>query len=301
MIRFFTHVLHRHHAIVAIVPPSHHCPSSPLVAMTSANPIIEPYWAAFITHFSKFQLHTLLTFVIHEVAYFLTYLYFHLLDKVPSLRSYKIQPDKSNTPPLIRNCFLKVMRNHLLIVLPIIFVTHPVFDLMGTTHSVESLPDFGTIALHIVFFVLVEDLVFYIGHRLLHLPYLYKNIHSVHHEHAAPFGLAAEYAHPIEVIFLGTATIAGPMIIGPHLFTLYLYLTLRAIQTVECHSGYDFPWSLNRWFPLYGGADFHDHHHRIHSGNYSSMFTWVDALMGTDSSYQIWKRKQRARQSVKAH
>jgi hypothetical protein len=31
----------------------------------------------------------------------------------------------------------------------------------------------------------------------------YKAIHKIHHQYSAPFGLAAEYASPIEVMILG--------------------------------------------------------------------------------------------------
>jgi len=42
--------------------------------------------------------------------------------------------------------------------------------------------------------------------RLLHHHSIYKYVHKVHHDHAAPFGMAAEYAHPIETAFLGLGT-----------------------------------------------------------------------------------------------
>jgi 4-alpha-methyl-delta7-sterol-4alpha-methyl oxidase len=126
--------------------------------------------------------------------------------------------------------------------------------------------------------------------------------------YATPFGLTSEYAHPAEILFLGFATIIGPAITGPHLFTLWLWMSLRVLETVEAHCGYDFPWSFSKIFPLYGGlvsiythflyvfifleivfwtffiwmacrADFHDYHHRLlytKSGNYSSTFTYMD-------------------------
>lgn len=259
----------------------------------SGIPMIESLWGSLTANCTEFQLKTLITFVLHETFYWGAYIPFLLADYIPHCRKWKIQPEKENTGPLIANCTRRLLFNHFLLVLPIIMATHPIFDLMGAQYTVEALPPLTTVFWQVAIFFLIEDFVFYWGHRALHTPYLYKKVHSIHHEHSAPFGLAAEYAHPFEVMFLGAATLAGPMIFGPHLFTLYIYLALRCVQTVECHSGYDFPWNLNRWFPLYGGADFHDHHHRIHSGNYSSTFVWVDKLYGTDEVYQAWKGKQR--------
>lgn len=129
--------------------------------------------------------------------------------------------------------------------------------------------------------------------------------------YATPFGLTSEYAHPAEILFLGFATIIGPAITGPHLMTLWLWMVLRVLETVEAHCGYHFPCSLSNFIPLYGGwvfiladilnwsymfcvhsyccfwlwfhkfcsADFHDYHHRLlytKSGNYSSTFVYMD-------------------------
>lgn len=257
--------------------------------------IIEATWRFATDTFTDFQLKTVVTFIIHEICYWGAYIPFYIADAIPYFRRWKVQLDKENTTSAQMNCARGVLLNHFLLVLPIIVATHPIFDLLGMKSSVDSVPTVPQMALQIFAFFLIEDFVFYWGHRALHTPFLYKHVHSVHHQHAAPFGIAAEYAHPLEVLFLGTATLAGPMVYPPHLFTLYVYLALRCLQTVECHSGYEFPWSLNRWFPLYGGAYFHDHHHRIHSGNYSSTFVWVDALFGTDAAFQHWKRKQSLR------
>lgn len=72
--------------------------------------------------------------------------------------------------------------------------------------------------------------------------------------YATPFGLTSEYAHPAEILFLGFATVVGPALTGPHLFTLWLWVILRVLETVDAHSGYDFPWSPSNFLPLYGGC-----------------------------------------------
>jgi methylsterol monooxygenase len=130
---------------------------------------------------------------------------------------------------------------------------------------------------------------------LLHHASIYKYIHKVHHDHQAPFGIAAEYAHPIETAFLGLGTIMGPvlcaMTYGMHLVTLYVWLVVRVLQTVEVHSGYDFPWSLNNWVPFWGGAEFHDYHHKTFVDNYSSTFTVWDSVFGTNTRYLAAKER----------
>ncbi|GBG73000.1 hypothetical protein CBR_g12719 [Chara braunii] len=162
---------------------------------------------------------------------------------------------------------------------------------MGMKTSLP-LPPWKTVALQIVFFFVIEDFIFYWGHRALHTKFLYQHVHRVHHEYAAPFGLASQYAHPFEIIFLGVATAAGPALIGPHIFTLWLWMCLRILEAMDVHSGYDFPWSLSKVFPLYAGSHHHDYHHRLlytKSGNYGSTFTYMDWLFGTDTGYRKLK------------
>lgn len=104
------------------------------------------------------------------------------------------------------------------------------------------------------------------AHQALHYGPLYRNIHKLHHRYSAPFGLAAEFAHPFEIIILGMGTVGGPLLYcylthNLHILTVYIWIVLRLFQAVDAHSGYDFPWSLHHIFPLWSGADHHDFHH----------------------------------------
>jgi len=140
-------------------------------------------------------------------------------------------------------------------------------------------------ALQILLFFVMEDAWHYFAHKALHYGPLYRNIHKLHHKYSAPFGLAAEYAHPAEILILGLGTI-NTLIFGMlayhiftaigtigspllycylsghlHIVTMYLWITLRLWQAVDAHSGYDFPWSLRKIIPFWAGADYHDFHH----------------------------------------
>ena len=82
-----------------------------------------------------------------------------------------------------------------------------------------------------------------IAHKLLHTGPLYKHIHKLHHQHAAPFGLAAEYAHPVETLILGAGTLSGPLLYcwymrEFHILTMYIWVVLRLFQAIDAHSGY---------------------------------------------------------------
>ena len=68
-----------------------------------------------------------------------------------------------------------------------------------------------------------------------------------------------------------------------HIFTVYIWITLRLFQAVDAHSGYDFPWSLRHWFPMWAGADHHDYHHQTSVNCFSTSFRHWDYWLGTDS------------------
>jgi methylsterol monooxygenase len=147
-------------------------------------------------------------------------------------------------------------------------------------------PPLSKMAIQILVFFLVEDTWHYWMHRALHWGPLYKNVHKIHHNYQAPFGLAAEYASPIEVAILGMGTVFAPIawsaITGDlHVMTMYVWIILRLFQAIDAHSGYDFPWSLHHFIPFWAGADFHDVHHERFIGNYSSSFRWWDYAMDT--------------------
>jgi len=144
---------------------------------------------------------------------------------------------------------------------------------------------------------------------------MYQYIHKMHHENSgtlppnlsfsshlliddddgigslpflfpAPFSIAGEYAHPVEQMILGVGTVIGPCLFAKHVTTVYLWMIVRLFQVVDCHSGYDFPWSLNRFLPFYGGAEYHDFHHETFV-RLSVLFTFDRAL--PDSSHSEWQ------------
>nr|XP_043609713.1 methylsterol monooxygenase 2-2 isoform X1 [Erigeron canadensis] len=278
--------------------------------------VIETAWTYLITHFSDFQLACVGSFILHEAVFFLSGLPFIFMERAGWFKKYKIQA-KNNTTEAQGKCITRLLLYHFCVNLPVTLASYPVFKFMGMRSSLP-LPSWKVISTQILFYFIVEDFIFYWGHRILHTKWLYKHIHSVHHEYATPFGLTSEYAHPAEILFLGFATIFGPAITGPHLITLWLWMMVRVLETVEAHCGYHFPWSLSNFLPLYGGlvtivciyhrlsilddnffffleilrSDFHDYHHRLiytKSGNYSSTFVYMDWIFGTDHGYRKLK------------
>eukprot|EP00294_Goniomonas_avonlea_P014194 CAMPEP_0114540708 /NCGR_PEP_ID=MMETSP0114-20121206/919_1 /TAXON_ID=31324 /ORGANISM="Goniomonas sp, Strain m" /LENGTH=163 /DNA_ID=CAMNT_0001724903 /DNA_START=362 /DNA_END=853 /DNA_ORIENTATION=+ len=146
----------------------------------------------------------------------------------------------------------------------------------------KDMPTLPVTLWHLFVCLVIEDFMHYVLHRALHHPKLYKLIHKDHHLHTYPFGLTAVYASPQEVSILSMATFAGPLLLQPHLSTIYLWIILRELDAVESHSGYDFPWHPSNFsFGMWGAVKFHDYHHESQLKNFASRFTVWDKLFGT--------------------
>ncbi|KAL4915469.1 fatty acid hydroxylase superfamily-domain-containing protein [Aspergillus aurantiobrunneus] len=248
----------------------------------------EQLWWAHYTFWNNDILATgIITFLAHELVYFGRCLAWIVADALPNIfQRFKIQDQKP--PPSVGDqwtCIKYILAIHLIVELPLIVLFHPMMELCSVEYTLPF-PSIPLITAQIALFFIVEDTYHYWLHRAMHWGPLYRTIHRVHHQYAAPFGLTAEYASPAETFLLGLGTICPPLLLGyvtgdVHLITVLMWMALRQLQAIDAHSGYDFPWSLRRLVPFWGGADWHDDHHRYFWGNYSSSFTYWDILMGT--------------------
>lgn len=194
------------------------------------------------------------------------------------------------------DCAVLVLISHLTVELPQIWLFHPMATFFNMEYGVPF-PPLWKIALTILVFFVAEDAWHYWFHRALHYGPFYRTIHKLHHTYSAPFGLAAEYASPIEVMLLGFGVVGIPIVWVSltrdlHLVTMYLWIILRLMQAIDAHSGYDFPWSLRRFIPFWAGADHHDLHHERFIGNYSSSFRWWDYFLDTQAGEEASKKRR---------
>jgi len=264
----------------------------------AGTPFIEEGWAFLVRQVGEDTMQTWGTLVAHEVFYFGSYIPFLIADFIPALRKYKVQVDKPNTFNTYWKCFKYLIFVHFVVQWGMMLLFKPVMLKLGL-QVVGPLPSWSDVALTVFVSFILEDAYFYVVHRALHYGPLYKYIHKKHHDYAAPIGIAAEYAHPIESMFLGIGTLVGPVLLTRHLFSLWVWLLVRLYQTVEAHSGYNFPWNPTRFIPFWGGAIFHDFHHETFTGNFSSTFTYMDWMFGTSKQYYTRKERREKEQSQK--
>lgn len=194
-----------------------------------------------------------------------------------------------------RNQFWSLVRSSLLTTTFNVLLTIPLsamnYDLsvkLGYSATAQDIPSLTTIVRHIFTFMVIEDTMFYWGHRLLHqYSYLYLNIHKYHHKWVQSISLSAEATNFIEFVISNVIPFAtGPLFCGAHLLEIYMWTIWRIGETITNHSGYDFPWTVWSILPFQGSAYAHEAHHSVSlgsnkSGNYASFFIWWDYMMGS--------------------
>ncbi|KAK4698519.1 methylsterol monooxygenase, partial [Phenoliferia sp. Uapishka_3] len=288
------------------------------VNTTGLNPL-ELAWMSWYERFDSPVVATgIMSFLLHEIVYFGRCIPFMIIDAMPYFNKWKLQPNKVPSKEEQWACTKAVLLTHFTVELPQIWLFEPLARSLGMKTFEVPFPTLTTMALQITLFFFLEDTWHYWAHRLFHYRLFYKFVHKIHHKYSAPFGLAAEYAHPFEIVSLGAGTVLAPLVFcwytqNLHIITMYTWIVLRLLQAVDSHSGYQFPWSLNNFFFLWGGADGHDYHHEMFVDNYSSSFKHWDYLfgkqqlqarsktvtdnptdLGTDKKYHAYRAKQAA-------
>ncbi|KAK7847605.1 methylsterol monooxygenase 1-1 [Quercus suber] len=201
------------------------------------------------------------------------------LARLAGVDRYKIQPKVRLSWPEIFRCYKDVMRIFLLVVGPLQLVSYPSIKMIGIRAGLP-LPSGWEMFAQLLVYFLIEDYTNYWIHRFLHNKWGYEKIHRVHHEYTAPIGYAAPYAHWAEVLILGIPSFLGPAMVPGHMITFWLWISLRNIEAIDTHSGYDFPWSPTKYIPFYGGAEYHDYHHYVGGQSQSNFASLKGELKG---------------------
>ena len=142
-----------------------------------------------------------------------------------------------------------------------------------------------------------ESFWFYWIHRLLHVRWLYRHVHSLHHRNVNVGPWSGLSMHPVEhVIFLGSVLVHW--VVAAHPVHILYHLQYNALTAATTHTGFEglVVRDRNR---LRLGTFHHQMHHRYFECNYGSLELPWDKLFGSfhdgtpDAHERIKERRRR--------
>lgn len=258
-----------------------------------------PYWPQFLSLFPTDEqlAYALSVSVVHIAMLLFGNVFFALLywsDAFSCHHSYKIAvkrwPWQSQNVEEVRSFWLLMYEsigltlfNNLVLALPLAYLNFPMAKKLGYSADVKDIPSPLVVMVSLLAFVLIEDLLFYIAHRSLHLyKPLYRAVHKRHHLWTFSLSIAAEASHPFEFLLANaTPFAAGPLLLGAHLSTMLTWMLFRIGETLVHHSGYEIPFSVWKALPFAADSTVHDLHHSENTGNYGSFLIVWDTIFGT--------------------
>ena len=120
---------------------------------------------------------------------------------------------------------------------------------------------------------------FYFGHRLLHVPFLYRTVHRLHHRNVEVGPWSGLSMHPVEhVIYFSTVVVQWVLALHP-VNALY-QLQLAAFYPALGHCGFE-KLTIGKKLGLDGGSYFHYLHHKYFECNYGGSLAPLDKWFGT--------------------
>lgn len=124
-------------------------------------------WIVWLERLGPLWFSALGTFIIHEVFYFGSHLFWTSMSWLPFTSKYKLQPNAYSTWVAHYRCLIQVLFNHACIELPMMMAVEPIFG-GGGLRLAPPFTSVWRVAWVVAISFVLEDFYFYWVHRFLH-------------------------------------------------------------------------------------------------------------------------------------
>lgn len=166
-------------------------------------------------------------------------------------------------------------------------------------HSIKSILIFGLSALPIIYLVRIEviqllpntwinvlvglivltlwnEVHFYVVHRIMHLKFMMKHVHYIHHRSTVPTVYSVYSFHWVEASLLSTIPLTIVPFIPFSIVAVFLYPLVSILFNFAGHCNYRFGDGKGDSWLLFGTT--HNEHHSKGRRNYGFVFNFLDKL-----------------------
>lgn len=154
------------------------------------------------------------------------------------------------------------------------------FDIYPGFASHGVFPEISAALAYVIFY----DFYFYWSHRLLHIGWLYRYVHVVHHKSINPTPFTSFSFHPIETIINLLYFFPIVWLFPMSLETALFLVVLTDFSNVMGHLGYEFIPALTRrhwWGSWLTTPTHHNLHHQVSRFNFGLFWNGWDKLFKT--------------------
>lgn len=184
--------------------------------------------------------------------------------------------EKINERPYSREQLRFELRQSLISIVVFGFSTLPLAYLIRIQVIHPAAPSLTNILLGLMILTFWNEIHFYLVHRIMHLPWLMKKVHHIHHRSVVPSVFSVYSFHPLEAFLLSSVLITIAPFYPFPTAALMLFPTVSILINFSGHSNYRLALKTNKKWLLF--ATKHNDHHGKAGREFGFMTNFMDDL-----------------------